>query len=674
MGTQARQSNNLSKLAMLIGSALALSATSTVAFAAESSPVNQTNVNDSTTSSVDEVITIIGRSENTPLNIAANVNIIDAATIEMSGATTLTEVLRGQSGIQISDSNSGAVFAMRGFSASQAANNTLILVDGRRLNNIDIAAPSINAIPLNQIERVEILSGSAGVLYGDQAVGGVINIITKAPNSSGGGIQVSGGSFDTYEGKGDISGAISDTWRYYGAASYNQGDNYREHNANKTSSVLGRLQYADEQQDFFVEGSHYSNDRELAGALTDDQIKDDPRQSNATSPGAYDSYMHEMTTAARSGYKHQLNDEWSIGADLNYSDTLITGLNDWGTSRRDTRSLLEFTPKVVANIATEKGELNIVTGIDLSRGESEFSNGRGNVQKQASAYVQATVPLSKSLSYVVGGRYAEVTDELADPKSYPEGVELDQDAHAFELGLNYRPSTAHRFYLRADDNFRFAKVDEQAYTPASVVGLKPQTGRSYEAGWDWNPKSHTLRLSAYRLDLEDEIVFDPSAETPTGGSWPGANVNADASRRYGVSADWDWQLTDKVQLGAEYNYIDAEFTEGINEGKQLSWVAEHTGRGYFSIDANQNWQVFTELVYTGERFIEGDNGNADPKLDSYWLTNLAVNFTRDAWLASFRVDNLFDEQYVSAGYYSSWGNGYYAGTGRALRLTASYRF
>lgn len=673
MGTQARQSNKLSKLAMLIGSALALSAAPSVTFAADSSQTDS-----GVTNTVDEVITVIGRSENTPLNIAANVNIIDAAAIEMSGATTLTEVLRGQSGIQISDSNSGAVFAMRGFSAGQAANNTLLLVDGRRLNNIDIAAPSINAIPLNQIERVEILSGSAGVLYGDQAVGGVINIITKAPNSAGGGIQVSGGSFDTYEGKGDISGAISDTWRYYGAASYNQGDNYREHNANKTSSVLGRLQYQTESDNFFVETSYYDNDRELAGALTEDQIKENPRQSNATSPDAPDAYMHEMTTAARSGYEYRLNDEWSLGADLNYSDTLITGLNDWGTSRKDTRSLLEFTPKAVANIATEKGDLNIVTGIDLSRGESEFSRGRGNVQKQASAYVQATVPLSKSLSYVVGGRYAEVTDELVDPDAYPKGVELDQDAHAFELGLNYRPSFAHRFYIRADDNFRFAKVDEQAYTPASVVGLKPQTGRSYEAGWDWTPKSHTLRLSAYRLELEDEIVFDPSAETPAGGSFPGANVNADASRRYGVSADWDWQLTDKVQLGAEYNYIDAEFTDGLNEGKQLSWVAEHTGRGYFSIDANQNWQVFTEVVYTGERFIEGDNGNDDPKLDAYWLTNLAVNYTRDAWLASLRVDNLFDEQYVSAGYYSNFGgvsyNGYYAGTGRALRLTASYRF
>lgn len=666
MGTFSfNESNKLSKIAILVSSVLTLSVVSSNAMAAEVANTGASQVN-----SVDEVITVIGRSVNTPLNIAANVNIIDSAQIEMSGATSLTEVLRGQSGIQISDSNSGAVFSMRGFSASQAANNTLILVDGRRLNNIDIAAPSINAIPLNQIERVEILSGSAGVLYGDQAVGGVINIITKAPTGTGGSIQLSGGSFNTYEGKADVSGAINDTWRYYAAASYNQGDNYRDHNANKTSSVLGRLQYQTDSDNFFIETSYYDNDREMAGSLNEDQIKEDPTQANPFNP---DDYQHEMTTAIRSGYQHQLNDAWSLGADINYTDSKVKSIS-WGTSGTNKRSFLEFTPKAVANIATEKGDLSIVTGIDLSRGESEFDWGRSNVQKVASAYVQASVPLTTSLSYVVGGRYSEATDDLVDGDVYPEGIELDQDAHAFELGLNYRPTATHRLYVRADDNFRFAKVDEQAYTSPGVVGLNPQTGRSYEAGWDWTPKSHTLRLSAYRLDLEDEIVFDSSAETPIGGGFPGANVNADASRRYGVSADWDWQLTEKVQLGAEYNYIDAEFTEGVNEGKQLSWVAEHTGRGYFSIDANQNWQVFTEILYTGERFIEGDNSNAGDKLEAYWLTNLAVNYTKDAWLASFRVDNLFDEQYVSSGYYSSWGNGYYVGTGRALRLTGSYRF
>lgn len=650
---------NPTKIALLIGS---LCSFSTIA------PVMAAD--DTSTAKVDEHLVVIGRSDKTPLNIAANVNVIDAAAIEMSGATNLTDVLRGQSGIQISDNNIGTSFAMRGFSASTAVNNTLILLDGRRLNNIDIAAPSLNAIPLNQVDRIEILSGSAGVLYGDQAVGGVINIVTKSPENTGGSVQLSGGSFDTYEGRGDVSGAINKDWRYFFTGSYKQGDNYRKHNGNETGSILGRIQYKTATDSFFVETSYYDNDRENPGSLTEKQFKDDPRASSNKVE-----YAHEMTTAARTGYQHQLNQNWALAADLDYSDTLVSSLN-WGANSHNTRSLLMFSPKALANYSTRQGELNLVTGLDISRGKADFDTmARSNVQQMQSAYLQATVPLSHTLSYVVGGRYARVTDELVDGNVYPNGMDLDENAHAFELGLNYRPTAEHRLYVRADDNFRFAKVDEQAYTSPGVFGLKPQTGRSYEAGWDWAVASQTLRVSLYRLDLEDEIVYDSSAVKPIGGNFNGANVNADASRRYGAGADWDWQITKALQLGLEYNYTDAEFTDGANDGKELSWVAKHTGRGYVSMDFAEHFQVFAEAIYTGDRFIEGDNANQGDKLASYVLGNLALNYNRDAWLASLRIDNVFDKDYVSAGYYGGdWGDSYYSGRGRDIRFTVGYRF
>ena len=650
---------NPTKIALLIGSLCSFSIIAPVMAA-----------DDTSTAKVDEHLVVIGRSDKTPLNIAANVNVIDAAAIEMSGATNLTDVLRGQSGIQISDNNIGTSFAMRGFSASTAVNNTLILLDGRRLNNIDIAAPSLNAIPLNQVDRIEILSGSAGVLYGDQAVGGVINIVTKSPENTGGSVQLSGGSFDTYEGRGDVSGAINKDWRYFFTGSYNQGDNYRQHNANETGSILGRIQYKTATDSFFVETSYYDNDRENPGSLTEKQFKDDPRASSNKVE-----YAHEMTTAARTGYQHQLNQNWALAADLDYSDTLVSSLN-WGANSHNTRSLLMFSPKALANYSTRQGELNLVTGLDISRGKADFDTmARSNVQQMQSAYLQATVPLSHTLSYVVGGRYSRVTDELVDGNVYPNGMDLDENAHAFELGLNYRPTAEHRLYVRADDNFRFAKVDEQAYTSPGVFGLKPQTGRSYEAGWDWAVASQTLRVSLYRLDLEDEIVYDSSAVKPIGGNFNGANVNADASRRYGAGADWDWQITKALQLGLEYNYTDAEFTDGANDGKELSWVAKHTGRGYVSMDFAEHFQVFAEAIYTGDRFIEGDNANQGDKLASYVLGNLALNYNRDAWLASLRIDNVFDKDYVSAGYYGGdWGDSYYSGRGRDIRFTVGYRF
>ena len=88
MGTFSfNESNKLSKIAILVSSVLTLSVVSLNAMATEVTTTGASQVN-----SVDEVITVIGRSVNTPLNIAANVNIIDSAQIEMSGATSLTEV------------------------------------------------------------------------------------------------------------------------------------------------------------------------------------------------------------------------------------------------------------------------------------------------------------------------------------------------------------------------------------------------------------------------------------------------------------------------------------------------------------------------------------------------------------------------------------------------------
>jgi iron complex outermembrane receptor protein len=619
----------------------------------------------------DDTMTVIGRSEKSALNLAANVTVLDASDIQMSGATNLTQLLQGYSGIQVSDSNLGPVFAMRGFSAEGAVNNTLVLLDGRRLNNIDIAAPSLDAIGLNRIERIEILSGSAGVLYGDQAVGGVINIITKSSEHTSGGVQVAAGSFDTGEVKADVSGAINDAWGYVAAASYKESDNYRDHNASETGSVFGRLDYRTDINSFYTEASYFDNDRDSAGGLTFTEFKETPTKAAVTS--AID-YQHEMTTAIRSGYQHQLDNNWALGADVSYTDSLTSYVN-FGFPGTNERNQLSITPKAVATFDTPEGELNIITGIDYHLGESEFSWGRSNTQTQKAAYVQATVPLAQTLSYVVGGRYAKAEDELVDGTAYANGIDLDQDANAFELGLNYRPSASVRLYLRGEDNFRFAKVDEQAYTPKGVVGLKPQTGRSYEAGWDMMLSNHQFKLNLYRLSLEDEIIFDPNAPMPEGGFFPGANVNAEASRRYGASVKWDWQILSDLDVGLEYHYTDAEFTQGANKGKSLSWVARHTGRSYVSYDLSDTLHLYAEANYTGKRYLGGDNGNLEPELDSYLLTNIALNYSLDVWTASLRLDNLFDEDYASAGFYSPWGShSFYSGDGRSIRLTAGYRF
>ena len=157
--------------------------------------------------------------------------IVTRQQITASGVTTLAQALSELGGVQMLDTTgSGSQFLMnlRGFGGN-ASSNTLLLVNGIPITNPDIAPPDLNAIPLHEIEYIEIIAGSESVLYGDQAVGGTINIVTQ---------QQSGEKFELTCGVGSYSqhncyAALHNQYQrlnYTAALSTKHTDNYREHN------------------------------------------------------------------------------------------------------------------------------------------------------------------------------------------------------------------------------------------------------------------------------------------------------------------------------------------------------------------------------------------------------------------------------------------------------------
>lgn len=618
----------------------------------------------------DETMVVLARSDfnNSIEDIPANVSVITAEDIAASGAKNLESLLRARAGIQVSDTNSGPSFSLRGFSGAQASHNTLILLDGRRLNKQDLSSPQLSSILISQVERVEILSGSAGVLYGDQAVGGVINIITKSSAEDGANISVSVGSFDSLAGSVDVTKKINDQWSVFFSASQDNSDNYREHNARETGVLLGRVNFAQDETEFFLEASYYDNNREHAGNLTEDQYEQDPTQ--AKSPNETD-YGHDITTALRAGYKRKLSNTWMLATDIIYDTTSGKG-SSWGSSKEKSSDQLFVALKLENNFKTNLGQGNALLGLEGADRDHSYrssSINRDNEQSTYSVFGQINYPLHSSLMLTTGARFSSVEDKLYDKKVYPDQVKLSDSQDAYELGLNYKLTETQRIYVRGETNFRFAKIDEQAYTPPGTIGLKPQTGESIEAGWGLLEDNYSLRVDLYNLKLDDEIVYDYSYPNPDGGF--GANVNASKSERNGLNVGGDFYATDDLLFGMEYSYIDAEFTEGANKGKQLSWVAPHSGRVYATYDIDFNWQLFVEGIYTGSRYKDGDDSNSSDKLSAYWLGNLAINFTQDSWSTSLRIDNALDEKYPANA--NGWGS-YYPGDGRKVMLTTAYHF
>ncbi|RZA07516.1 MAG: TonB-dependent receptor, partial [Moraxellaceae bacterium] len=275
----------------------------------------------STMAADDKIETLIisaTRSETVEVPVAAQIKVIDAEQIRVSGASTIAEVLRTQAGIQIQDGDGSGgrnvTVSMRGFSAT-AGNNTLILVDGRKLNNPSLAAPALNTIALNDIDRIEIIQGSAGVLYGDQAVGGVINVITKRAKAGElkANLSAQTGTDNLENYTANVSQGFENGLNYSLSAQKRLADNYRDNNESAITNVLGNVGFDFDGGRVFIESQNINDDLGLAGSLSDAQVAINPRQTNTPN-----GFSNQDTDLTRVGGDITVIDGWKIIAE--YAD------------------------------------------------------------------------------------------------------------------------------------------------------------------------------------------------------------------------------------------------------------------------------------------------------------------------------------------------------------------
>jgi iron complex outermembrane receptor protein len=620
--------------------------------------------------SLEKIIISATRSEQSTVSSPGSITVISRAQISNSGATTLAEVLRGQGGVQIRDlygDGSRLSISMRGFGAN-AASNTLVLVDGRRLNNPDLAPPNLNTIALNEIERIEIIQGSAGSLYGDQAVGGLINIITRSPRQLEASVEAAAGSYDRHDLSMRIANRLDNGLGFRLSLDDSKADNYRKHNERDYRNISGRLDYDYTSGLVFLEYQDMDEDINLPGGLFRAQYDADRRQPQYPNDSADTS-----SRSGRLGIRQMLTDNWQLEAETTARDTEVNGSLS-NTAFSQDRQVSELMPRLIGSYLLDNGELLITTGVDVIHSEYEIASIFGtteNDQDISSFYVQAVIPVTPVLQLTVGARSASVNNDLTDSFAYPAGIDLDDDETAAELGISYFPAQSWRLFLRADENFRFAKVDEQTQTLGGITGLDTQTGTSYEAGAEWNRAGNSFKAVLYHLDLDNEIAYDTSVY---------ANVNLDPTTRDGIIIEGTYSPFTKLSVSGQYGYIDARFDEGIHSGNRIPFVAEHTAHLSATYQLNNEWTLFGEMQYIDDRIAAGDVTNTLETLDDYTVYNLNINYTRPAWQASLRINNLTDKKYsdYAASSYNpaTFTNetGFYAAPERNFMLTARYNF
>lgn len=585
---------------------------------------------------LDTVVVSATRSEQSSTSIPGSISVITRDDIEASGATSIADVLRGQGGVQISDrvgDGTGFTVSLRGF-GSTASSNTLLLIDGRRLNNPDLAAPEFSSIHLKDIERIEIIQGSAGTLFGDQAVGGVINIITKTPDAKHAYVKLTAGSYDNNSLSAGISNKLSNGLSYRFSAVTRSADNYRDRNEVDYENILGRLDYDFGSGSVFFEYQSIDEDAQLPGGLFAAEFALDRR-----APRYFNDFGDTDTDSARIGLSYALNNNWQLEAELTDRDTDVVGVLS-GFNFVQSRKVEEFTPRLIGSFDTTHGEALVTAGLDFVNSNYKLVafGVTTNKQKVRNLYGQAVIPVSQKLTATIGARSARVENELADTFKIPPALDINDSQTVFEAGLTMQVNPEWRAFIRRDGNFRFAKLDENSQTFGGILSLKTQTGVSYELGTEWNRNGNSAKATVFQLRLKNEIDYDPTAGY-------GANINLDPTVRNGLILETDWKAMKNLTLAGQYSYIDAQFNKGAFKGNNIPFVAENTAHISANYALDSNWDIFAELQYIGDRYAAGDLTNSFGQLDGHTVLNMKLGYQYKNWLAALRINNLTNRKY-----------------------------
>lgn len=604
----------------------------------------------------------------------ASTTVIEADAIARSPARTLPELLGQEAGVQSRDlfgaAASRSSVDVRGFGAT-ASSNTLVLVNGRRLTDVDLAGVDWSNIPLDSIERIEITRGNAGaVLYGDGAVGGVVNIVTKTavPQGTSGKVGAKYGSYRHRETNVSAThgvGAVS--LSAYGT--FIDADNYRRNNAliqrNLVTEARWRTDAGQAYVNLGVDDQRLGTPGARRVTLTSTQLKPESVRREATTPN---DYTRQNGIALTIGGTRQLTPdiEAIIDAGVRVKDTEARTVSSSGPqfdSYIDTElTTFSLTPRLAVGFDLWQRPSDATVGIDYYY--SDYNSDRqlqpdgaayhryDAKQHSAALYAQNTLAVSERLDLSTGGR-AQLTrftaGDLYDPSllAFPafdghrESLTDTSTDFALNVGLDYRLSDTVAVFGRVARSFRAPTVDERIGSDSSYksFALKTQTSRDAEIGTRLTLGPIDLQSSAYYMALRDELHYDPDSSV---------NKNFDPTRRYGVENSLDWRATDTLHIKANLAYTKAEFTDGPFKGNAVPLVSDWTASTSLGWDIVEKLLTGTVTVsYHGAKRMENDEKNFQPEMPGYTLVDLKVGGDYDAFTWSATVNNLFDVDYYN---------------------------
>ena len=564
--------------------------------------------------------------------------------------------------------------------------NTVIVVDGVPMREGDATEIRLSGIPVESIDRIEIQRGSAGVLYGEGATSGVINIVTKGSsygktNANSAGVYLGTGSFGTREYRLNASRTVGGfDLQFHGMD--RRSDGFRAHSANDNQSGNVSLKFTGKMFRAGFNIRREDNFTQTPGPLTFNEFSLDRRAAqtssvnNNTWAGAnvsryatfaetelagivwrFDAHLRKRddnAVAVLFGSPNRMKfsgDNQFFSLNASRSDSLHFGKNHWitGVEKSDWRQDRYFPDSAISKH-------------DLLNSES------------LSFFIKDDLDIKQIATRITAGYRTELNErsQLQVQNSYL--LRREQRRSAWELGTAKNITVDDVVFVRVAQSYRFANIDELAtatWDGTKTIELRPQTSQDKEIGWRHRTASDgRVGLRVYESKLDDEIIFDTVNF---------ANINLDPTVRRGMDIDFSVPVSSSLSLSSSLSVRDARFRSGQYAGLKVPMSAREvlSVRMLWKPFAGHVWGVDTQWV--SRQQVAGDFNNQHT-MPGYATTDLRYTYKQGIAEFSLVVKNIFDRTYYAystrayTSDYSSIYNAVYPDPGRALWLSARVNF
>jgi len=618
------------------------------------------------------------KTERKVSDVPASINIITEKDIENSVALSANEILKNVAGINIRNSmglmsvgTTNKIY-MRGFGGSDA--RSLVLIDGVPMNDPYTGAAEWNQIPMSSIKRIEVVKGSGSSLYGSNAMGGVINIITKKPKEQKTDISLSYGSMNTKigsistTGKVDkfgyfLSGQMAKSDGYIADVVANQKDNSIKRGVERENANLKFTYDIDDTSDITASYIYYHN--QAVGVLDVPDGYNPYEQTMHTLQATYAKFFDNSSDMKITIYSKPGNNSYDS---LVYNATYQTELQykDEGEND-DYGATAQYTIPIEDHIIT--------AGIDMKNSSAEKKNiySTGDViltkgsQDYYGIFAQDEWFVNKQFILNIGGRvdyYKNHSGEMHDEVNSVDMNYAEKSFNAFspKIGAVYHATKSTSIRASIGKAFRAPTVNDLyrdwiSYSKvyAGNANLDPETVISYEIGVDQKIGDGNIHITAYRSDAEDFIYsIDPLDPLSTNYK---EKTNVGEVEIQGVEFEVDYTFTDALKVMANYTYNESKIKKfeanRALEGKYLTYVPKNKASVSIEYMNPKFINIIASGRYVGKRY--SDDANTESKAyESYTLYDLKLSrkITKNSQL-EVSVDDLFDRSYVE--YYNSPG-------------------